>query len=466
MKTKVLDANVILEYPIQQIIEGFQNKDEVKLLIPFGVVVELDKFKGGMEPKNINSRIAIRFLDDLRDRGSLADGVLYNENTMIQVSVTEEDIKNLDISKTDNGIVLAAKNLMWAEDVEIITKDLHERIIADILNVKAKDFNPDHTCTNELYTGMREVEMTDEQVQQWCSDWCPDDKQKPGLKFDINFYPNEFVVMKDGCGMTHYGIYDVSSDTVVSLKKTYTAWGIKPKKNCKGEIIPEQAMFMHLLLDPDIQFVSAIGSSGSGKTLLALACGLDQTVEKFPSVYDKIVVTRPFVEVDKDMGALPGDKLDKIRPWMGSTFDNLEFLLNNYMPKELANNKNFYSPVSSKERTNAFIEEGILEFEAITYIRGRSMPRQFIIVDDAQNLTPQQAATIITRAGEGTKVVFLGDVSKRQIDNKRLTPMSNGLAYTVDKFKGVDSIIAHITMPEVVRSKLAMLGVKYLCCSD
>jgi PhoH-like ATPase len=148
---------------------------------------------------------------------------------------------------------------------------------------------------------------------------------------------------------------------------------------------------------------------------------------------------------------------------MGPIFDNLEFLLDSYTPKDLSNRKDcMYMPISPRERVFELIDTGKLELEAITFIRGRSMLKQFIIIDDAQNLTPQQAATIITRAGDGTKIVFLGDISRQQIDDKRLTPLSNGLAYTVDKLKGKDPIIGHITMKEVVRSKLAMLGVKYL----
>jgi PhoH-like ATPase len=218
-----------------------------------------------------------------------------------------------------------------------------------------------------------------------------------------------------------------------------------------------------MLLDPDIQFVSAIGASGCGKTLLALACALEQTINKDPSMYSKIVLMRPLVGADKDIGALPGTKEEKLAPWMGASYDNLEFLLTNYMPRDLqAKDVYIHYQQTAKEKIGILMDLGKLEFEAITYIRGRSMPKQFIIVDDAQNLTPKQAATIITRAGEGSKLVFLGDVSRQQIDDHRLTPWSNGLSYVVDRFKGKDSIIGHITMREVVRSRLAMLGVKYL----
>ena len=460
MKTKILDTNVILDRPITHTIESFSNEgSEIKIVIPFKVVIELDTFKKGMDPINEYCRTAIRFLDGLRAQGNLSEGIIYDDKFIVQVHITAEDVHNLDPNKVDNNIILIAKKLKdEGSEVEVVTRDLHERLLADVLGIIAKDVDLDIAANEELYTGIEFMDMTDEQLQWWYSNptlgcWIP--APKP-------LYPNQFVAMKDSTDTVHYGAYNYKSNSIIELKKGYTAWGLKPKKNGQGETVMEQAMLMHLLLDPTVEFVSAIGSSGTGKTVLALACGLEQVLGKFPSLYDKIVVMRPMVGVDKDIGALPGDKNMKLEPWMGPIFDNLEFLLDNYTPKDLSMRKDTCMPSSPRDRVYELIHTGKLELEAITYIRGRSMPKQFIIIDDAQNLTPQQAATIITRAGEGTKVVFLGDISRKQIDDKRLTPMSNGLAYTVDKLKGKDPIIGHITMKEVVRSRLAMLGVEYL----
>lgn len=461
MKTKILDTNVILDYPITHTIESFISEDsEIKVIIPFSVVVELDTFKKGIERTNENSRIAIRFLDKLRSCGKLSEGVRYGEKFIVQVHITQAEVDNLDPKKVDNKIILIAQSLnMQGGHVEIITRDLHERVLADVLGIIAKDVCIDTAASEEFYTGIELLDMTDEQLQWWYSNpvlgcWIP---------APTKMFPNQFAAMKDSSGTTHYGVYNYKSNSIIELKKSYSAWGIKPKKNNDGDIVVEQSMLMHLLLDPNIEFVSAIGASGTGKTLLALACGLEQTLGKFPGLYDKIVVMRPMTGVDKDIGALPGTKDEKLEPWMAPIFDNLEYLLDNYMPKDLNTcNKELYQPMCPRDRVYGLMHTGKLELEAITFIRGRSMPKQFIIIDDAQNLTAQQAATIITRAGDGTKVVFLGDVSRQQIDDKRLTPLSNGLAYTVDKLKGVDPIIGHITMKEVVRSKLASLGVEYL----
>lgn len=460
MKTKILDTNVILDHSIQDIIESFAPEDsEIKVVVPFKVLVELDTFKKGTDPVNGYARLAIRFLDSLRALGNLSEGIIYKDKFIVQVHITKEDIENLDPEKVDNNIVLIAKQLKeQGSEVEIVTRDLHERVLADVLGVIAKDISVDKAASDQLYTGIAKIDITDEQLQWWYSNptmgcWIP---------APIPLYPNQFVEMKDSSGTVHYGMFNHKSNTIIQLKDSYKAWGIKPKKDAEGNTIMQQSMLMQLLLDPEVEFVSAIGSSGTGKTVLALACALEQILGKFPGLYDKIVVMRPMVGVDKDIGALPGTKDEKLEPWMGPIFDNLEFLLENYTPKDLGSRKDMGMCACPRDRVYELIHTGKLELEAITFIRGRSMPRQFIIIDDAQNLSPQQAATIITRAGEGSKVVFLGDVSRQQIDDKRLTPMSNGLAYTVDRLKGTDSIIGHVTMTEVVRSRLAMLGVKYL----
>jgi PhoH-like ATPase len=265
------------------------------------------------------------------------------------------------------------------------------------------------------------------------------------------------MIMKDSSGETHYGIYNAENKSIDGLKRHYEAWTVKPKKNKDNSIIVDQAMLLHLLLDPNIQFVSAIGPSGCGKTLLALAAGLEQVF--CSNKYSKITIMRPLANLDKDIGALPGTKLEKLEPWLASSFDNLEYLLDAHCPKGYD-----LEMLSDKERVYALMDMGKLEIEAMAYIRGRSMHNQFIIVDDAQNLDEHQAATIITRASEGTKVIFLGDINPKQIDDPKLNSFNNGLTYVVQKFKGVHPIVGHIllTNEDVVRSTLASLGVELL----
>lgn len=440
MAKYVIDTNVILDKPIDELIRQYPPKSHI--MIPLCVVEELDKFKKGTDPINEYSRIANRFLDSLRKIGKLADGILW-EDRIIQVFVDDTD---LDLNKVDNRIISLAQQLSTgADDVKLVTQDLHERIIADVLGVDAVTSNFDDVDVERLYNSSVKIKIDDDQVTELYANKCIDTRK--------HLVANQFVEMTDSSRTKHLGIYKSDDKKIHLLNSHYEAFGIKPKRK-NGEVLMEQAMMLHLLMDPEIQFVSCLGGSGTGKTLLTLAAGLEQVLGK-NAKYNKIIVMRPLVAVGSDIGYLPGDKTEKLEAWMGSTFDNLEFLLQNYKFKDEA----YLTP---REKVNGLLDMGVLELEAMTYIRGRSIPNQFIIVDDAQNITPQQAATIITRAGEGTKVVFLGDVNKQQIDNHRLTPNNNGLVYVIDKFRGSSDIVGHMAMNCVVRSKLADLAVKLL----
>lgn len=455
MTTKVLDTNIILEHSLRNIIDRYDKEEnETEIVITFNVIMELDTFKKGNDTKNFNARESLRLLEELRKKArtedsSIAEGMKVTDKCSIKIFVSEEDLK-IDPRKVDNDIILSSKVLeQEGSDVEILTLDLHERIIADCFGINSASFTKDIEV-EQLYSGKIDIPITDKQMQEA--------SESPYhyrcFKTTRSLRPNEFTIMTDSMGNTHYGKYEAEIQSIKMLKECYEAWGIKPKKDQQGCIAMEQAMFMEMLLDPKIEFVTAIGPSGTGKTLIALACALEQTIQD--KKYSKIIVMRPLASLDKDLGALPGDKLEKLEPWMGSTFDNLEFLLDVKCPKH-------YEDISHpRERIYEMIESGVLELEAMQFIRGRSIPNQFIIIDDAQNLTPHQAATIITRAGENSKVIFLGDISKQQIDNPRLNSSNNGLTYVVDRFRGRDPIIGHITFNKVVRSKLASLGVELL----
>jgi len=435
MKVKVLDTNVAMDKLIEQVFESFDEPTEV--IFPHMVLKELDKFKKGFESKNEYARAAIRFLDNLRKEGDLREGVPYGEH-IVRVVI---DAAELDITKPDYEIIKTAKE----QNAELVTQDINARIVADAIGVEVSSFEPNHVDVNKLYTGYKEIVITDSEVQEFYE--C---RQITGNRHEL--LHNQFVIMEDNQGGIHLGIYKGSYDKILPLYGNYEAWGIKPKKDKQGEVVIEQVFLMHALLDPEIQFVSAIGPSGCGKTLLTIAAALEQTMNK--DTYNKITVMRPLVAVGEDIGFLPGSKLEKLEPWMASTFDALDYLLDEHSMKDMQH-------ATSKEKTYALIEQGYLELEAMAHIRGRSLPYQFLIIDDAQNLTQHQATTIITRAGDGTKVVFLGDLSEKQIDNHRLTPNSNGLAYVIDRFKG-HGIVSHITLQTVVRSGLAQLGVELL----
>lgn len=436
MKKVVLDTNVLLDRPFETIFESFAEPTEV--VIPLVVLEELDTFKNGHAARHEYARAATRFLDGLRAQGKLHEGVTYKEHKVV-VSVSQEE---LDLSKPDYQII---KKALETEST-LITQDINERVVADAVGVPSTNFAPNDVDVNKLYTGYREIDITDEEVEAFYAEG----EFHPGTR---RLYNNQFLIMTDDLGGIHLGIYKGNRKRVEKLLTRYEAWGIKPKKDKQGHIVIEQIFAMHLLLDPEIEFVTLLGPSGCGKTLLTLAAGLEQAVSG--DEYNKIMAMRPLVAVGDDIGFLPGDKLEKLEPWMASTFDALDYLLERYEPKD----GGMY--MSSKEKVYGLIHSGALELEAMAHVRGRSIPKQFIIVDDAQNLTQHQATTIITRAGEGSKVVFLGDLSEKQIDNHRLTPSNNGLAYVIDRFKGED-IVGHITMQTVVRSRLAQLGVEKL----
>lgn len=438
MNKKVLDTNVLLDRPLDAVLASFTEPTHV--IIPLVVLNELDKFKKGKEAINEHCRATTRFLDEIRKLGKINEGVKYGQH-LIQIEVKDDD---LDLEKNDHKIIKSAQE----NNSTLISQDINVRVIADALDIPADNFAPEDVNVNRLYTGIREFSITDDEVQQWYAHKALD----IGNRRILN---NQFVIMKDALGGMHEGIYKAARKQIIPLKSKYEAWGIEPKKDKQGRIISEQKFLLHMLLDPEIEFVSAIGPSGCGKTFLTIATALEQVLGG-SSKYKKLVVMRPLVPIGQDIGYLPGDKFEKLEPWMGSTFDTLDHLLASYSMKD------FIHPMMPvREKIEKLMFADLLQLEAMAHIRGRSIPDQFIIVDDAQNLTQDQAASIITRAGEGTKVVFLGDISDKQIDNHRLTPSNNGLAYVVDRFKGED-IVGHITLETVVRSRLAQLGVEKL----
>lgn len=431
MNNVVLDTNVLLDKTFEAVLESFA--EPTTLILPHVVLKEVDTFKKGFESKNEYARSAIRFLDHLREQGDLREGVPVGEHT-IKIFLKEED---LDPSKPDYDIILTAKE----QGATLVSQDIHARVIADAFDVESKNFTPADVDVNQLYTGKTSIVLTPQEIMDW--------NQHSELKASADVLPNQLVYMLDDYeNIIGKGIVDSTFNRIVPLKRNHEAWTVKPKRDND-----EQAFLMELCMNPSIDFVTAIGPSGCGKTLLALACALDQTIRR--ENYKKITIMRPLASVGADIGFLPGDKFEKLENWMASTFDALDYLLAEHAPKD------FSPSMTTKEKIYRMIERGTLELEAMTYIRGRSLPDQIIIVDDCQNMTAHEAATIITRAGEGSKVIFLGDLSEKQIDNHRLTPNSNGLAYVIDRFKGQD-IVGHITMEQVVRSRLAQLGVELL----
>lgn len=443
MTTYVVDTNVLLEQPLDRILETFEAP--ITMMIPQAVVLELDTFKKGHETKHIHARATIRLLDQLRTEGSILEGIAYQGHT-IKVDVPEG--QELDPDKPDNQIILAAKN----NSAILLTQDIHERVVADTQFVTSEPFAPEAVDTNDLRHGYHELTLSQEAVEEFTTEGCllldPEDHG------DLLW--NEYVLMRFH-QQTYRGRYHKGHHAIYPLRQDRKVWDVEAKRGENKEPIFEQQVLIDMLQDPNIHCVTAVGPSGCGKTLLSLAAGLEQTLND--DTFDRISVMRPLVPVggkDKDIGFLPGNKDEKLSPWMGSTYDALEYLLEGHQMKD-----GDINTFSSRDKVEELIDHSKIELTAMAHIRGRSIPNQLIIIDDAQNCSVQEVSTIITRAAENTKIVFLGDLSDKQIDDHRLSPNSSGLAYVIDRMQD-SPITGHITMHEVVRSDLAQLGVERL----
>ena len=439
-KTFVLDTNVLLHDP--QAIFKFDDNDVV---IPITVIEEVDRFKKDMSEVGRNARTISRILDDMRARGSVSTGVALQQGGTLRVDLLHTDNGHklpaeLDAETPDNRILSTAFSLKGTTNggTVFVTKDTNLRIKADALGIPAEDYEHDKVRLDELYSGVSEITVPPGAIDTFYEKGSvePPEDQKP-------LYANEFVVMRaaDDPGKSALGRHDGAKKAIVPVPRIKEGiWGIFPKNK-------EQAFACDALLRDDVKLVTLVGKAGTGKTLLALAAGLQKVADE--NVYHKLLVSRPVFPLGRDIGFLPGDIEEKLNPWMKPIFDNIELLLD-------------INP-SGKKKVERGYEEllhmGILEIEPLTYIRGRSIPHQFMIIDEAQNLTPHEMKTILTRAGDNTKIVLTGD--PYQIDNPYVDSSSNGLTYVVEKFKE-QSIAAHVTLVKGERSALAELAANLL----
>lgn len=422
--------------------------------IPLVVLEELDSQKKRMDEVGRNARDVCRNLDELRSRGSLNDWVSLENGGRLKIVNSLANIRqnfpsDLIETKNDNIIITLARYLKdteldGSERVVLVSKDINVRIKCDALGVKAEDYKKSQVAlqANDIYTGVSVVSLSDDQVAAAWSKKCL-------LEQDVNIksYQNQIVVIPKGD--------DHSSTTVLRRKKNYyklvedhhNVFGLEPKTK-------EQNFALELLLDPEVKLVTLSGKAGCGKTAVALAAGLHQTLGQSP-VYEKMIVTRPVEPVGKDIGFLPGSLAEKMEPWIAPIKDNLAFLLS-----KSGNKKQQKSMDSAKDPyMELLFRNGKIEVEAVTYIRGRSIPNSFIIVDEAQNLTPHQLKTIITRSGENSKIVLCGDVE--QIDVSFMDSVSNGLSFVIETFKEQE-LAGHVTMLKGVRSPLASLAAQLM----
>ncbi|MFZ5951087.1 MAG: PhoH family protein [Candidatus Rifleibacteriota bacterium] len=433
-KTFVVDTNVILHS--HQSLFSFKDNDVV---IPLGVIEELDRFKGFNDERGREARQASRELDELRHRGNLSTGVaMANGGTMQIVLDNAMELPfGLDANKVDNRILACALQLKnQNKNVYLISKDINCRIKADALGIPTEDFETNKVDIDELYSGWRELVMPVSRIEAFLRD--------EGLDYPENdLFRNEFVLLKaaENENKTALAKYNGQQKKLLPLYHLAAKpWGVEP-------LNLQQKFAIELLLCNEIQLVSLVGRAGTGKTLLALACGLQKTIDEH--LFRKLLVSRPIMPLGKDIGYLPGSKDEKLSHWMQPIFDNLEFVMDRLYKNS--------DDVDKKIRF--LIESQKVQIEAITYIRGRSIPKQFLIVDEAQNLTPHEVKTIVSRAGDGTKVVLTGD--PYQIDNPYLDSSSNGLNFVIEKFKD-HNLFGHIILHKSERSSLSALASELL----
>jgi PhoH-like ATPase len=469
VKHFVLDTNVLLHNPNALFV--FQDNH---VIIPYPVIEELDKMKRRDDDIGRNARAAIRHLDVLRRAGKLTEGVNWGEvpaisergfsggpdgtTGSVRIDVVEHERPPVIAEESpDNRIIAVAHDLRkQGLPAVFVSKDLSARIKSDTLRIKTEDFENQKVDADRLYTGYSEVNSPRALIDELYADrMLPVDRYlSESTVFHENDppphepQPNEFVLMHDNEDASHTGLGRRLADTDHLIPVT------GQKKPTFGIIARnvQQTMALDLLMDDEVRLVTLLGSAGTGKTLLAIAAGMAKVFGE--ERYDKLLVARPIMPMGRDIGYLPGDKDEKLGAWMQPIFDNLTYLLSTRgSPNQSAESR------SPEHHINKLMADGKLVLEPLTYIRGRSIPHQFMIVDEAQNLTPHEVKTIVSRVGEGTKIVLTGDIG--QIDNPYLDSSSNGLSYTVEKMKGL-GVVGHITLAKSERSELASLAASRL----
>lgn len=444
-KVFVLDTNVLIHNPDAMF--SFGNNEVV---IPITVIEEIDNFKKGLDEKGRNARQIGRNLDNLREKGSLQKGVETDKDGIIKVALSRkitDTANHILITDTNDNLIIGTAYHIQEKNpqkkVILVSKDANVRIKADAVGLISENYESDRINFKELYTGYLSIEISLDEVEKF-------KEQQFLLNTFGEIYPNQFVKfhLENDPQNSLIARYSKENNTIYPLKyyNKQELFGIKARNE-------EQEMSFDLLLDPEIKLVSLVGKAGTGKTLIALAAGLDQVVEA--DNYKRLVVSRPIFPLGKDIGYLPGSKSEKFNPWMQPIYDNMEILLSHKNDKENNNGKIFGK---KQPLLKDYLDFGFIELEPLTYIRGRSLPDQYIIIDEAQNLTPHEMKTIITRAGEGTKIVLTGD--PYQIDIPYLDSESNGLSLTVEKFKN-ENIVGHVTLDKGERSQLADLAAKF-----
>jgi PhoH-like ATPase len=438
-KTYILDTSVLLHRA-----ESLFSFGDNQVVLPIVVLDEIDKFKRGTTELNRAARMVIKSLDQIRERGDLDKGVLLENGGTLVININDRDATKLLPSgfepSNDNRILATALAVQKHREgpVILVSKDINMRVKAQALGLMAEDYRYDQIVDiDEMFTGHRDMVVPEDVIADLYRDRSLPLDRVGELSHPLA--PNEFVMLTGGgpSSPTALTRFNQEAGLLNRLREVrFDIWGIRPLNR-------EQQYAFEVLLDDEVQLVTLAGKAGTGKTILAIAVGLQKVVNE--KVYRRLAIYRPVIPMGRDIGFLPGTEQEKLSPWMQPIMDNLEFLLNEHGGGKKG----------STGRAEYLLDSNLLDIRALTYIRGRSLPQQFIIIDEAQNLTPHEVKTIVTRAGEGTKVVFTGD--PYQIDNPYLDSTSNGLTHLVERFRD-HAIAAHVTLSKGERSKLAELA--------
>ena len=441
-KNYVLDTSVYLTEASS--IFKFENND---IFVPLKVLEEVDGHKKRQDSVGSNARHFIRILDELRSKGSLEKGVRLGKGMGMLRVMSYSSLDNvifppdLDMRLPDHTIIATAKAIQMVDlkrKTIVVSRDINMRVICDSIGLLAQDYTSEKAVTSseELYNGFVIQPVDDQVIDRY---YAGEEVFIDQEDIEEQWYPNQYIMLvsNENDKKSALARFKCHHEPLINvIHKNIPDWKIDARNK-------EQAFAIDMLMDPDIKIVSLVGRAGSGKTLMAIAAGLQQTIglRTENNHYDRMIVSRPVQPLGKDIGFLPGTMEEKMLPWLMPIQDNLKFLMGDRTSLEM------------------YMEKGKIELEALTYIRGRSIANAFIIIDEAQNLTKHEVKTIITRIGEGTKIILTGDVE--QIDNVYVNETSNGLAHAVEKFKEFP-ISGHVTFKKGERSELATLASKVL----
>lgn len=433
VKNYILDTNVLLHDP-----NSLLNFEENNVLIPIEVIEEIDRFKRESTERGQNARTFSRTLDGLRSQGHLSEGVKLSNGGRLRVVFKSENGSHVvGTNNVDSRIVALALSVQKTEPkvrTILVTKDINLRIKADALGLQTEDYETDRVMIKDLYTGMFDMAVPPERMLSFRSNG------ELELEPETKYCPNEYCTLTEEGNPKRTALTKVDATghkLVPIIDCREGIWGIKPRNR-------EQHFAFDALLDDRVKLVTLMGKAGTGKTLMAMAAGLKRTV--LDREFRRLVVARPTISMGKELGFLPGSLEEKLSPWMQPIHDALELLSDLNMGHE-------------SRRSHDLMRSGSIVVEALSYIRGRSIAHQFMVIDEAQNLTPLEVKTIITRVGHGTKIVFTGD--PYQIDNPYVDSSSNGFNYIISKFRE-QAIAAHIELQKGERSELAELAANIL----